>query len=100
MPKFELILTLRSIEEIQHAVDYYNHQQPGLGKRFYAEVKRQFSLLRQNPFTRSIRYDDIRFAVLNKFLYSIHYNIEVNLIIIQGVLSDFLDPETNWIKPI
>jgi len=39
MPKYELILTLRAIKEIQKAVDYYNEQQVGLGKTLLYRLK-------------------------------------------------------------
>ncbi len=97
MPKYKLILTRRAIDEIQKTIDYYNSQQKGLGLRFYTDLKRQASSIRQNPFSRAIRYDDIRFAMLDKFPYAAHYNIEGNSIIIQGVISTHQDPDTAWV---
>ena len=97
MPKYKLILTSRAIKEIQNAIDYYNGQQQGLGKRFYSDLKRQFSAIKLNPFTRAIRYDEIRFAMLKKFPYAAHYNIEHHSIIVLGVLSTHQNPDTSWI---
>jgi hypothetical protein len=37
-------------------------------KHFYTDLKRQFSSIKQNPFARAVRYDDIRFALLDDFL--------------------------------
>lgn len=96
MLKDQLVITPRAIKEIQNAVDYYNSKQNGLGKRFYQDVKRQFSAVSKNPFSRAVRYSDIRFAVLDKFPYAAHYSVEANLVIVQGVISMYMDPETSW----
>jgi len=98
MRKYKVVITPRAITEIQHAVDYYNSKQSGLGKRFYYDFKHQVSSIVQNPFSRAIRYDDIRFAVLDIFPYAAHYNIEEHTVVIYGVISMYMDPETSWIK--
>jgi hypothetical protein len=97
MHSYHVIFTPRAIKQIQATVDYYNSLQNGLGKRFIQDLKRQLSSVRQHPFSRAIRYDDIRFAVLDKFPYAAHYNIEDDMIIVYGVLSMFQDPENSWI---
>jgi hypothetical protein len=98
MHPYRLVITLRANNQIQNAIFYYNSKQKGLGKRFYLDLKHQLSSVRQHPFSRAIRYDNIRLAVLDKFPYAAHYNIENSLIIVHGVLSMFQDPETNWIR--
>ena len=100
MAKYKLVVTPESINEIQNAIDYYNEQQKGLGKIFYSEIKLQLNLITKNPFTRSIRYDDVRFALTHKFPYAIHYTIdETNKsITIQAILSDYQNPDTKWRK--
>ncbi len=97
MPKYQLGITPRALNDVQNAIDYYNSKQKGLGKKFYEDFKRQVSSIKKNPFTRAVRYDDIRFGVFDKFPYAMHYDIEGETIIIQGVISSFLDPETNWL---
>ncbi len=97
MLKYRLVLTARAVEEIQKTIYYYNSQQKGLGSRFYTDLKKQVSSIRHNPFCRAIRYDDIRFAMLDKFPYAAHYNIDGNSIIIQGVISTHQNPDTAWI---
>jgi hypothetical protein len=95
---FQVVFTKSATTQIQAAVDYYNDIQAGLGKRFKQELKHQLGLVRKHPFTRAIRYDDIRFAVLDKFPFAAHYNIEDNRIIVHAVHSMFQDPDTTWIK--
>lgn len=54
----------------------------------------------KNPLSRSIRYDDVRFALLERFPYAAHYTIDkpTHTICIQAVLSDYQNPETHWKK--
>lgn len=98
MRKFKIFLTPRAIEELQKAIDYYNNCQSGLGKRFNADFKQQLNSIKARPFTRAIRYDDIRLAVFEKFPYAIHFCIEDDFIIIHGVLSMLQDPQSAWIS--
>jgi hypothetical protein len=98
VPHFKVILTTRAIQEIQDTVFYYNSKRKGLGKRFYNDLKKQIASVKLFPYSRAIRYDDIRFAMLDKFPYAAHYNIEGNSVIIHGVLSFHQDPDTFWIE--
>jgi hypothetical protein len=70
---YSLKFTPEARADVKEAAQYYNDQLPGLGKRFKTEVKKQLKLLKQNPFTSSVRYSQVRLAVLNRFPYSIHY---------------------------
>ncbi len=97
MRHYKVEITARAIVQIQTAIDYYNNLQNGLGKRFYQDLQHQLSSIRKHPFSRAIRYDVVRFAVLDKFPYAAHFTIEENVIVIQRVLTMNQDPETSWI---
>ena len=90
--------TPEAIEELQKAIDYYNDQKAGLGIEFMIEFEDQIQLLMLNPFTHAIRYLHVRFAVVHRFPYAIHYIIkeDIRSVIVQTVLSTFKNPETNW----
>lgn len=94
---FKTKFTPEAIQELQEAINYYNSQKAGLGKKFYLDIKNQINLICSNPFLKSIRYDDVRFALADKFPYAIHYTIvkEKNIIIIHAVFSNHQDPD-NW----
>ncbi len=96
MPEYRLKFTPEARVDVETAAGYYNSQLPGLGKVFKQEIKRQFVLLKQNPFTRSVRYNDVRFAVTRKFPYSIHYTIENSVIIVHAEICDSRDPMDHW----
>jgi hypothetical protein len=100
MKSYKLKITPEAVQEIQQAIDYYNDARKGLGKIFYVALQKQFSLIKKRPHARSVRYDDVRFALLEKFPYAAHYTIDeqTHIIIIQAVLSDYQSPDTHWIK--
>lgn len=98
MPRFKVVYSPESLQEIKRIVEWYNAASKGLGKRFKKNLLEEIAAIKQNPFTRSFRYDEVRFAVVKKFPYAAHYTVdEVNhLIKIQAVLGFAQDSETNW----
>jgi hypothetical protein len=97
MSLYKLIFTPEARGDVKEPAEYYDSQLNGLGKRFKKEVQNQLLLLKQNPFTRSVRYNDVRFALIDKFPYSIHYTIDNKKILIHAILSDYRDPARYWI---
>lgn len=96
MKKYKVFISPRAISDIQNAINYYNSKQDKLGNKFYNDLKKQIASLVNLPFSRAIRYDDVRFAVINKFPYAIHYSIEDGSVHVHAVISMYLNPETNW----
>ena len=87
-----------AIYELQQAIEYYNLQRDGLGYEFIIAFETQIQQLSANPFTRAVRYLNVRLALIDRFPYAIHYIIkeESKTIIVQTVLSTFKNPDTNW----
>jgi plasmid stabilization system protein ParE len=79
---FQLIFTREAQADVMDAARYYDGKLKGLGQRFKKEVMNQLASLKQNPHTRTVRYDAIRLAVIKKFPYSIHYSIFENRLVI------------------
>lgn len=98
MPRFKVAYSPESLQEIKRIVEWYNEASPGLGERFKKNLLNEIATIKKSPFTRSFRYDEVRFAVVKKFPYAAHYTIEENnkLIKIQAVLSFTQDSNTNW----
>ncbi len=86
-------------EDILDAARWYNKQSQGLGKRFTEEVRDSVRYIRQNPTTFSLRYDQVRTAVLNVFPFMIHYTLDEKnkTVIISAVLHTSRDPK-EWKK--
>jgi hypothetical protein len=98
MASFIIQFAPEALEEIQHAVSYYNSVAPKLGNRFKRNLLLEIKSLKQLPTYNSFRYDEVRFAVVKKFPFAAHYTIEhLNKIVkIQAVLSFKQNPDTNW----
>lgn len=64
---FTVSIDPRAILDIQEAINYYDNQQVGLGRKFERELNKYFIALEKNPFFR-IRYDAVRCLPLKNFL--------------------------------
>lgn len=87
---FKLKIEPEVIHDIQEAIDWYNEQQLGLGKKFYNEAKHHFKILSKTPFFQ-IRYDEVRCLPFKKFPYMIHYTIDDanHIVIVRAVLNTY-----------
>lgn len=63
---FLVIINQRGNRDIQEAIDYYDEQQLGLGRKFEAFLNEYLMLLKSNPFY-AIRYENVRCLPLKKF---------------------------------
>lgn len=98
MPGFTVKYAPEALQEIQHAVDYYNRVSDGLGRSFKQNLLNTIKATKKNPTYNSFRYDDVRFAVVKKFPYAVHYTIDQknHILKIQALLAFSQNPDTNW----
>lgn len=98
MPGFTVKFAPEALQEIQSAIEYYNKLSDGLGHRFKQNLLATIKATKLNPTFNSFRYEDVRFAVVKKFPYAVHYTIDQNnhIIKIQAVLAFNQNPDTNW----
>ena len=68
MPRFSVKYAPEALEEIQDAIDYYNKISDRLGSRFRQNLLIAIKAAKLNPTYNSIRYDDVRFALVKNFL--------------------------------
>ena len=94
MKKYKVIFSPNALKDIEEAVIYYNGQQKNLGKKFAREVQSTLKSIKDNPFYSSIRYDDIRCAVVSVFPFLIHYHVErdINTVKILSVYNTYRQP--------
>lgn len=69
-----------------------------LAKRFRSEVKRKLKLIKEIPRIYTLRYGEVRFALLDVFPYAIHFSIneEKQIVQIHAILCQFENPYTAW----
>lgn len=96
---YNIALDPAAILDLQKAIDYYDEQQPGLGKKFENVVAKHFAALTKNPFYQ-MRYNSVHCLPIKKYPFMIHFAIdEVNMVVrISAVLHTSLDPKKNWGK--
>jgi hypothetical protein len=98
MKKYKVVLAPRAIEEAQTAIDYYNSQQKGLGKRFLTEFKNTVAQIKRSPFYQ-VRYDDVRCLLIRNFSYMIHFSVDEqdHKVYVHAIIHTSLDPENSWV---
>jgi plasmid stabilization system protein ParE len=101
MRSYKLSFTPAATGHVKEISLWYNKQLKGLGKRFKDNLKTELAEIKKNPFSRSFRYDEVRYAVVKKFPYAAHYTIdeETGIIIIHAVFGFKEDPD-KWVKEI
>jgi mRNA-degrading endonuclease RelE of RelBE toxin-antitoxin system len=94
MAVYRLKFTPEAFKDIAEASEYYEKQKKGLGKRFRALVKDKLMLVRESPLIYALKYGDVRFALVDFFPYSIHFNINQpdHIIQVHAVLCHYRDP--------
>ena len=75
MVKYKISVDSDALHDIQHATDWYNFKQQGLGSRFQKQVKKQINSLKSNPETYVIRYSDVRCMLVKKFPFLVHFTV-------------------------
>lgn len=85
--------------ELDDAIEYYNLQTTGLGKKFLDEVLEAISLILQFPQLWSQNTENTRKAILRKFPYNLIYSILDNKLYIIAVAHQNREPEY-WIDRI
>ncbi len=100
MAAFKLRFHPKFVIDLGSAIAWYDEISKVTCAKFKLATNRQLKLIRKNPHSRSVRYDQIRFARIPKFPYAIHYSIDDknNCVLVYRLLSDFRDPSANWVK--
>ena len=95
---YSLVIDPNAIQDIQQAIDYYDEQQTGLGKRFESALNKRLITLEKNPFF-TIRYDQVRCLPMKKFPFMVHFTIDEkqSIVTIRAVFHTSLDPQ-KWDK--
>ncbi|MDD5558901.1 type II toxin-antitoxin system RelE/ParE family toxin [Candidatus Methylomirabilis sp.] len=72
-------------DELLHEIGYLELRANGLGRRFFAEVRRTEKLISQFPESAEEIRPGIRKRILQKFRYSLIYSIEEDVLLILAV---------------
>ncbi len=100
MAAYKLRFHPKFVFDLSAAIAWYEEISNFTCTKFKSATNRQLKLIKKNPYSRSVRYDEIRFARIPKFPYAIHYSIdaESNSVLVYRLLSDSRDPAANWVR--
>ncbi len=91
--RYQILIEPDALQDIQNAIDYYDEELAGLGKKFEQALNKLFISLERSPFY-AIRYSEVHCLPLKKFPFMIHFTVdEINLqVVIRAVLHTALSP--------
>ena len=72
--------------ELEAAIDFYEHQQVGLGARFLAEIEAALRLISENPLAWERMDEQTHRCLANRFPYAVIYRIKPDHIRILAVM--------------
>jgi len=85
------IRSLATIETLE-AYDWCEQQQEGLGLKFLNELEKFYSILLQNPNTHSYYQRPVRQGKINRFPYTVIYEVFKTRIVIYSVFMGKQNP--------
>lgn len=82
-------------DDLKEINEWYKEINKGLWNSFTEEFRLKINLIKENPLSFELKYNNIRIIFLKKFPYGIHYsyNAEENIIEIYSVFHTSRDPE-------
>jgi plasmid stabilization system protein ParE len=92
---FAITFSPAAIKDLDEAFEWYESRlSDGLAQKFIAELNNTFNKLAITPGIGSIRYENIRCTMVNKFPYIIHYsvNADVQEIIVYRIFCTYQKP--------
>ncbi|MBI9060775.1 MAG: type II toxin-antitoxin system RelE/ParE family toxin [Marinilabiliaceae bacterium] len=76
MEKYKIKIEPDAINDIKEISNWYNKRKKDLGNHFKQTVITQISSLKHSPYRYAIRYQKIRCALVRRYPYMIHFNID------------------------
>lgn len=95
---YQLIIRPRATNMAEKAYNWYEKQQPGLGKLFVAELITCYDKLETWPAAYTIINKNYRHIILKTFPYVVIFEIIKQDVIIYAVFHTSRDPRTKFKK--
>ena len=89
---YEIVIKPQAEVDLFESTQWYETQKKGLGIRFLESVEEKMKLIGENPLKYQIRYRTVRFALIQRFLFAIHFVVEDRKIFVLAVLSTHRNP--------
>src|SRR3990172_10031257 len=92
---YRLIIDPAAKLDIIESISWYNEKKPGLGHRYYNNVKQTMKLIRKGPGMFQIQYKTLRMVPVEKFPFIILYQVDEvkKLVAVAAVLHTSRNPK-------
>jgi plasmid stabilization system protein ParE len=78
--------------DVAAAFDWYENEEPGLGREFLGELDAAYERIAHGPLAYQDIRGGIRRALIRRFPYAVYFAIEGELIVVLAVLHVAKDP--------
>lgn len=78
--------------EFDEAAEWYAEQKTGLGIEFVSRVQEVLDQIASMPRLHPVVYKNVRRAIVKKFPYLLHYEVEVDRLVVISVFHSSRDP--------
>lgn len=92
---WQLTFRTRVFGHLTAAAGWYEHEEPGLGRRFLTALDRLVVQIRQEPLRYPLIYRGTRRALVPGFPYAVFFRVHDEAIVVVAVLHMKRDPD-NW----
>jgi plasmid stabilization system protein ParE len=82
---FKIIFKSLAYNDIDEAVEWYESNSKGLGKRFLHEIELLLLRISASPFNYRVYHKTVRRILFNKFPYKIYYVVHQDTIVVLGI---------------
>lgn len=98
LKKYKAAIREEAKQDFQELLFWYSEKDPSLPNRLKIDFKQIITSITSYPFAHTIRYDEIRIALLKIFPVNVHYYIDAEraLVIVIGIYHEASNPE-KWI---
>jgi plasmid stabilization system protein ParE len=94
---FRLVIRPEADAEVAEAAHWYEERRRGLGKQFLSAFAAVTSSLRRNPKMYATVAEEARRALLDRFPYSVIYEIQEDEVVVLACFHESRDPQ-EWLR--
>lgn len=89
---YRLIIKPEAESDMFKIAKWYEEKKEGLGSEFLEELEKLFIQIKEKPMVYQIRYRKVRFGLIHRFQYAVHFTLEADKIFVLAVLGSAQDP--------
>ena len=92
---YKIVIIEEAEIDYKKSLLWYKDIHPKLAIKFNDSFQKSIAILKKDPLSIQIRYDNIRIIFLKTFPYAIHYSIYENCVVIKSIFHTSRDSELN-----